>query len=174
MIKKVNIDQDIKETDQDKNYHDTYFESGHILLKIWQTIVMILGWIAFFTPCVITGATYLAYLTHGRYGHYFWRYSEGFDMVNLVIILLVFALGMIAVFCITFSYVQYQRARGLVTKWPTYDISENKKKRQRAEDFMKERFGTPQARQDVRYYEVEPEQNLGKSQLKDVINGIDE
>ncbi|MCT3602288.1 ABC transporter permease [Lactobacillus acidophilus] len=168
----MNIDKDVEGTNQ--NYRDAYFESGHILLKIWQTIVLIIGWIFFFTPCVITILTYLAYLTRGRYGHYFWYYSEGFDMINLVIILLIFALAMIAVFCISFSYVQYQRAKGLVTKWPMYDISENKNKRQNAENFMTERFGEPQLRQNVRYYEVEPEQNLGKSQLKDVINKEDD
>ena len=171
----MNIDnKNTEEAEEDKNYTDAYFESGHILLKIWQTIILILGWIVFFTPIVITGSTYLAYLTNGKHGHYFWYYSEGFDMINLTIILLIFALAMIAVFCISISYVQYQRAKGLVTKWPMYDISDNKKKRQRAEDFMTKRFGPAEMRQNVRYYEVQPEQNLDKSTFKDVINGKDD
>lgn len=106
----MNIDnKNTEEAEEDKNYTDAYFESGHILLKIWQTIIPILGWIVFFTPIVITGSTYLAYLTNGKYGHYFWHYSEGFHMIKLTIILLIFALAMIAVFCISISYVQYQR-----------------------------------------------------------------
>jgi hypothetical protein len=166
--------QDSQNNEESKNYHDAYFESGHIFLKIWQTIVMILGWLVFFAPCVITGATYLAHLTHGKYGHYFWHYSEGFDMINLTIVLLLFAVAMIAVFCVSISYVQYQRARGLVTKWPMYDIADNKKKRQRAEDFMTKRFGPAELRRNVKYYEVQPEQNLSKSTFKDVINGSEE
>lgn len=167
----MKIKPDSQKNVESKNYHDAYFESGHIFVKTWQTIVLILGWLVFFTPCVITGATYLAYLTHGKYGHYFWLYSEGFDMINLTIVLLLFALAMISVFCIAISYVQYQRARGLVTKLPMYDIADNKRKRQRAEDFMIKRFGPAKMRRHVKYYEVQPEQNLDKSTFKDVING---
>lgn len=170
----MKIDSDSKNPEQNKNYHDAYFEHGHILLKIWQTLLMLLSWVVFFAPCVITGATYLAYRTNGKHGHYFWHYSEGFAQINLVLVLLTFALGMIAVFCLAIGYVQSRRSKGLVTKWPMYDILENKKQSQRAETFMTKRFGPAEKRQQVRFYEVEPEQNLENSQLKDVIDGVDE
>ena len=38
---------------------------------------------------------------------------------------------------------------------------------------MTKRFGPAKKRQNVRYYEVQPEQNLDKSMFKDVINGKD-
>lgn len=39
---------------------------------------------------------------------------------------------------------------------------------------MTKRFGPAEKRQQVRFYEVKPEQNLENSQLKDVIDGVDE
>ncbi|MGN1272726.1 MAG: ABC transporter permease [Lactobacillus sp.] len=156
---------------EDKNYTDKYFEKGHIWLKIWQTFLMILGWIAFFSPCVITTMTYIAHLTHGRYGYYFWHYSEGFEEINFLLVILCFAVAMIAVFCIAIGYVQRKRADGLITKWPTYDIAQDKIKRQRIEDFITERFGPEEMRHEVRFYSVKPEQNLDKDVFKDVTNG---
>ncbi|KRL90154.1 hypothetical protein [Lactobacillus kalixensis] len=153
----------------ENNYYDSYFEKGHIWLKIIQTIVMIFSWIVFFLPCIITTLTYIAHQTHGRYGYYFWHYSEGYDMINLLLVILLFAVAMIAVFCISFGYVQAQRARGLVTKWPMYNVKENMEKRQRIEDYMEARFGNIEYRHSVRNYTVKPEQNIAKDVFKNVI-----
>ena len=75
-----------------------YFEHGHWGIKVRQTLVALICWLTLFTPIVITSATYLAYLTHGRHGHFFWHYTEGFQELNFLVIFLTFALGMIAVF----------------------------------------------------------------------------
>lgn len=156
---------------EQRNYRDKYFERGHWKLKIWQTLIMLLSWLVLIIPIAITTATYLAYLTHGRHGHYFWYYAEGFQELNFLIIFLTFALGMVAVFCLTMSYIQTQRAHGLVDKWPMFDINKNRWERAAAEKFMKKRFGKREQREQLQRFTVKPEQNLSKNQLRDVING---
>lgn len=156
---------------KNKSYRDKYFERGHWKLKIWQSLIMLLSWLVLITPIAITSATYLAYRSHGRHGHYFWHYAEGFQELNFLVVFLTFALGMIAVFCLTMGYIQTQRAHGLVNKWPMFDIKKNRWERAAAEKFMEKRFGYRQSREQRRYFTVKPEQNLGKNQLHDVING---
>lgn len=114
------------------NYHDKYFERHHWLLKIWQTLIMLLGWVVLFIPIFITSATYLAYRTNGRHGHFFWHYKEGFQELNFLMVFLLFALGMISVFCLTMGYVQTQRMKGLTTKWPMFDITKSNLQQKRA------------------------------------------
>lgn len=83
---------------------------------------------------------------------------------------MLFALGMIGVFCITMGYIQAQRTRGLTTKWPMFDINKSHLQRQRAESFMTKQFGDPEMRTNTRNFVVKPEQNLTKNQLRDIVN----
>lgn len=153
-----------------KSYRDRYFEKGHWGMKIWQTAIMLLSWVVLIVPIVITSATYLAYRSHGHRGHFFWYYSEGFQELNFLIIFLTFSLGIVAVFCFTMGYIQIQRSRGLVEKWPMFDMTKNQWERRTAEKFMEKRFGNEAKRQSLRNYSVAPEQNLSKNQLKKIIN----
>ena len=77
------------------NYHDMYFEHHHWLLKIRQTLIMLLSWCILLIPIIITISTYLAYRTNGHQGHFFWYYAEGFRELNFLVIILLFALGII-------------------------------------------------------------------------------
>ena len=152
------------------NYHDMYFEHHHWLLKIRQTLLMLLSWCIFLIPIIITTSTYVAYQTNGHHGYCFWYYAEGFRELNFLVIILLFALGMIGVFCITMGYIQAQRTRGLTTKWPMFDINKSHLQRQRAESFMTKQFGDPEMRTNTRNFVVKPEQNLTKNQLRDIVN----
>lgn len=163
-----------KPVQEHANYRDKYYEKGHWGLKVWQTILVVLSWLLFLTPCLVTILTYWAHLTNGRHGFYFWHYREGFQELNFLMIFLTFALGMIAVFCLTSSYIQKQRHRGLVTKWPMFNISENRLGHRRAEAFMTNRFGDEKSRQAVSYYVVTADKNLSNNQLKKVISGEEE
>ena len=152
------------------NYHDMYFEHHHWLLKIRQTLLMLLSWCIFLIPIIITTSTYVAYQTNGHHGYFFWYYAEGFRELNFLVIILLFALGMIGVFCITMGYIQAQRTRGLTTKWPMFDINKSHLQRQRAESFITKQFGDPEMRTNTRNFVVKPEQNLTKNQLRDIVN----
>ncbi|WP_373841725.1 ABC transporter permease [Limosilactobacillus sp.] len=152
-----------------RNFYDDFFERGHWWLKIRQVLVALLCWLIFIIPCYVTIMTYRAHLTHGRHGFFFWRYWEGFQEIDFLIVFLTFALGMIAVFCLAVGFIQNQRRHGLVEKWPMIDLDENQRKIDAAENFMTKRFGPAKKRHAVRYYVVQPEQNLTKNQLKTII-----
>lgn len=152
------------------NYHDMYFEHHHWLLKIRQTLIMLLSWCILLIPIIITISIYLAYRTNGHQGYFFWYYAEGFRELNFLVIILLFALGMIGIFCITMGYIQAQRTRGLTTKWPMFDINKSHLQRQRAESFITKQFGDPEMRTNTRNFVVKPEQNLTKNQLRDIVN----
>lgn len=153
------------------NYHDKYFEHGHWLLKIRQTLLMLFSWVLFFLPILITGATYLAYRTHGRRGWAFWHYTEGIQELDFLLIFLTFADGVIAVFCLSLGFIQMIRTRGLTNNWPMFDFNQNARKARRAERVMTKRFGNKQFRQQQRYYSVRAEQNLQNNQLNKIVNG---
>lgn len=157
-----------------RNYRDDFFERGHWWLKIRQVLVTLLCWVIFVIPCYITIKTYTAYLTNGRHGHFFWHYREGFQELDFLIIFLLFAMGMIAVFCLAIGFIQNQRRHGLVEKWPMIDLAENQRKIKASERFMAKRFGPPVKRHAVRHYVVKPEQNLEKNQLKTIIEKKEE
>lgn len=151
------------------NYFDAFFTRQHLTLKIRQTIVMLLSWLILLVPIVITTSTYIAYRTKGRLGHYFWHYHEGFQELNFLLVFLLFAIGMVSVFCLALGYIQKQRIQGLTSKWPMFNVGENTVKQARAEQFMTRRFGERAVRINVQRTVIAPEQNLSKNQLKEVI-----
>lgn len=152
------------------NYHDQFYERGHWLLKVRQSLVVLLVWSLLAIPIIITGLTYWAYITDGRHGHYFWHYAEGFQELNFLMIFLLFALGITIVFCLTMAYVQTQRSNGLVDKWPLFDTSEEQADLEMAETFMDGRFGPAESRHNVDKYTVKAAQNLAKDELNQAIH----
>lgn len=85
----------------------------------------ILCWLALLVPCVVTIGTYLAYITDGRRGIYFWHYLEGFSELDLLIILL-FIIGLaMAIFCLLVGGIQKRRRKRVLEKKPQYDIQES-------------------------------------------------
>lgn len=151
------------------SYQDAFFNHGNCRLKIRQIIITLVCWIIFLVPCWITLMTYWAHLSHGRHGHFFWRYPAGFQEIDFLIIILAFALGIIAVFCLAVGFIQNQRRHGLVEEWPMINLKENQRKMETANNFMARRFGPVKKRQQVRYYVVKPEQNLANNQLKEIV-----
>lgn len=151
------------------NYFDKYFTRHHLLLKIRQTIVMLFSWVILLVPIFITTSTYIAYRTNGKMGHFFWHYREGFQELNFLMAFLLFAVGMVCVFCLTMGYIQKQRIQGLTSKWPMFNVGESSLKQRRAEQFMTHRFGDAKVRTGVKYTTIAPKQNLTKNQLKEVI-----
>ncbi len=49
--------------------------------------------------------TYVAHLTRGRYGWFFWHYPEGMMTIAFLLTVLAFACGMIAVFCLASAFI---------------------------------------------------------------------
>lgn len=96
--------------DRQQLYTDKYFESGHWLLKIWQTIIAILGWLAVILPITITVTSF----------------------------------------------------------WASFNPINQRKRKDTIDNFIDNRFGSQEFRENVKTYTVQPEQNLDTHQIQDL------
>ena len=147
-------------------HKDYYFAKKHIFIKIWQTVVAFLCWILMLIPCVVTISSYLAYLTRQTKGFYFWHYLEGFRELSRLLIFLLFVSGMMAVFCLTVSFIQNQRRNNLTEKWPMYDMKKSNLNQRKVNILATRKFGTVSFRQNIPFYVVKAKQNFAKNELK--------
>lgn len=153
-----------KEKNPQQLYTDKYFESGHLLLKIRQTIVAILGWVAVIVPIVITVTSFWASF-NPKIPH-IWSYHEGIFEIKFIGIILIFAWAMTTIFSIGMTIIQNRKRARVVEQWPTFNPINQKKRKQTIDDFIDQRFGNQEFRENVRTYDVQPEQNLETHQIQ--------
>lgn len=162
------------EDGQASTYQDDYFARRHWGRKSWQTLVAILCWLVLLVPCVVTIGTYLAYITDGQRGYYFWHYREGFSELDLLIILL-FCIGVgMAIFCLVVGGIQNRRRKRVLEKGPMYDVPASDRQVERAEQLAAAHFGPRHSQYNAHYYTVKPAQNFAKDDLKDTIKHDEE
>ncbi|CAJ1182373.1 hypothetical protein [Companilactobacillus nantensis] len=154
----------MKEKNQQQLYTDKYFESGHILLKIRQTIVAIIGWFAVIIPIVITVTSFWASF-NPKIPH-IWSFSEGIYEIKFIGIILVFAWVMTVIFSTGMTIIQNRKRARVVEQWPTFNPIDQKKRKQTIDDFIDQRFGDQEFRENVRSYDVQPEQNLETHEIQ--------
>ncbi|AVK63681.1 hypothetical protein C5Z26_05985 [Lactobacillus sp. CBA3606] len=145
-------------------YTDAYFEKGHWGLKIWQTLVALIGWAAVIIPITITIISFWS--TYDRRIPQIWSYQEGIFEIKFIGILLLFSFVLTALFAVSMTIIQNRKRNRVVEQWPTFNpINQNKRKKALAA-FMDERFGDAESREKTRYYQVKPEQNLDTNQIQ--------
>lgn len=154
----------MNEKDRQQLYTDKYFESGHLWLKIRQTIVAILGWLAVIIPIAITVTSFWASFDP-RIPH-IWSYHEGIFEIKFIGIILLFAWAITTIFSIGMTIIQNRKRARLVEQWPTFDPINQKKRKQTIDKFIDHRFGDQEFRENVRTYDVQPEQNLETHQIQ--------
>lgn len=164
---KKNPPENQKDTsDRQQLYTDKYFESGHWFLKIWQTIIAILGWLAVILPIVITVTSFWASF-NPKIPH-IWSYSEGISEIKFIGVLLLFSAIMATIFSITMTLIQNRKRDRLVEQWPTFNPINQKKRKDTIDNFIDHRFGSQEFRENVKTYDVQPEQNLDTHQIQDL------
>ncbi|AEJ23256.1 hypothetical protein WKK_01910 [Weissella koreensis KACC 15510] len=156
--------------DQQYGFTDEYFSKGKWLLKIRQTIIALFSWICVIVPSYITIATFTSHLTKGKYGHAFWKYSEGIDEIWFLIYLLLFAATVTFIYATSMTIIQNFRREGTIEKWPTFDSIDDINKKQLSDGFMNKRFGSRALRHNIRYFDVQPEQNLEDNELPNYLH----
>lgn len=154
MTNKKNDEQQISQ----QLYTDLYFSSGHWLLKIGQTLVALFGWLCVFIPIIITGLSYLGV----RYGYFkpIWRYTEGIFEIRFISVVLFFLASVALIFSVSMTIIQDRKRDRLVEQWPTFNPINQKARETELDQFMRQRFGSDEFRQNVRNYRVESDQNL--------------
>jgi len=165
---RINLENKTKTKDNQNQqlYTDKYFESGHIFLKIWQTFVAILGWLAVIIPIVITVTSFWASF-NPRIPH-LWSYPEGITEIKFIGALLVFGFIMTVIFAVTMTLIQNRKRDRVVEQWPTFNPIDQKERKKTIDDFIDKRFGDQEFREHARTYDVQPEQNLGTHEIQDL------
>jgi len=154
-----------KKTDNKQQlYTDKYFEKGHLLLKIWQSIIAILGWIAVIIPVVITVTSFWASF-NPKIPH-LWTYKEGIYEIQFIGVLLIFSFVMSAIFSVSMTLIQNRKRDRLVEQWPTFNPINQNKREKTISTFIDKRFGSKEFRENVKTYDVQPEQNLDTDQFQ--------
>jgi len=153
-----------KDEDKQQLYTDKYFEKGHWLLKIWQTIIAILGWLAVIIPIVITVTSFWASF-NPKIPH-IWSFREGIYEIKFIGIILLFAFVMTAIFSMGMTIIQNRKRDRVVEQWPTFNPINQKKRKKTIDDFIDGRFGDQEFRENVRSYDVQPEKNLETHQIQ--------
>ncbi|MFC6181574.1 hypothetical protein [Lactiplantibacillus daowaiensis] len=145
-------------------YTDAYFEHGHWGLKIWQTFVGLIGWIAVIIPIMTTVLSFWS--LYDRRIPRVWAYHEGIFEIKFIGIILLFAFVATSLFAVTMTIIQNRKRDRLVEQWPTYNPINQKKRQQALAQFMDDRFGDADFREHTRYYQVKPAQNLDTDQIQ--------
>ncbi|WP_338232628.1 hypothetical protein [Companilactobacillus muriivasis] len=154
----------MKEKNRQQLYTDKYFESGNLWLKIRQTIVAIIGWLAVIVPIVITVTSFWASF-NPKIPH-IWSFREGIYEIKFIGIILLFAFVMTAIFSMGMTIIQNRKRDRVVEQWPTFNPINQKKRKKTIDDFIDGRFGDQEFRENVRSYDVQPEQNLETHQIQ--------
>jgi len=153
-----------KNNSKQQLYTDKYFEHGHWLLKIWQMLVSIIGWVAVIIPIAITVTSFWASYD-SRIPH-IWSYHEGIFEIKFIGVILLFAWVMTAIFSISMTIIQNRKRDRLVEQWPTFNPIDQKKRQETIDNFIDQRFGDQEFRENVRNYDVQPEQNLETNEIQ--------
>lgn len=147
-----------KKNDTQQLYTDKYFEKGHWFLKLWQTLIAIIGWIFVIVPIAITVTSFWASF-NPKIPH-LWSYNEGITEIKFIGIVLLFCFVMSGIFSISMTLIQNRKRDRLVEQWPTFNPIDQKKRKKTLDDFIDNRFGDKEFRENARTYDVQPEQNL--------------
>ncbi|WP_334329204.1 hypothetical protein [Companilactobacillus sp. HBUAS59699] len=154
----------MKDKNRQQLYTDEYFEKGHLLLKIRQTIIAIIGWLAVIIPIVITVTSFWASFDP-KIPH-LWSFKEGIYEIKFIGIILVFAWVMTMIFSIGMTIIQNRKRDRVVEQWPTFNPINQKMRKETIDNFIDKRFGDQEFRENVRSYDVQPEQNLETHQIQ--------
>lgn len=166
-----------KKQDRQQLYSDAYFEKGHWGLKIRQTLIGLLGWICVFVPVIITVLSFWA--SYNPKIIHLWSYNEGIFEIKFIGVLLLFAFVLVSLFAVGMTIIQNRKRDRVVEQWPTFNPINQRKRETQLGKFMDERFGDQEFRENVRHYQVKPEQNLDTDQIHQLyeqhdLNDLDE
>ncbi len=148
----------LKKNDKQQLYTDDYFEKGHWLRKIFQTLIALIGWFCVIIPIVITVTAFWANF-NPKIPH-LWSYAEGILEIRFIGVILFFAFVMSGIFAISMTIIQNRKRDRLVEQWPTFNPINQRRREDTLAKFIDHRFGDQEFRENVRTLDIQPEQNL--------------
>ncbi|MEO1772010.1 MFS transporter [Candidatus Enterococcus ferrettii] len=145
---------------------DSYYEKGHLGLKIVQFIVAIIGWILVILPFIWV----LSPLLFGNLARRFnlFTYVEELQTLKFLLIFLTIAFFVILVLSVILTIWNNYRFNHLLQRKEMYDVERVKKRNQLLSDDFEKRFGPKKERESTCYYLVKEEQNLDAHYVRDL------
>lgn len=155
---------------------DKYFSKGNYWLKIWQTLVALLGWMIVVLPFIWVIWVFFP-LTRPERAKDFFLYAFLSEKKMLYFLIGFFVLIFFS-FLITLFVLTRWNNRNLhkkVNESFEYEDEELEKRQELLEEMYTERFGTKEERETVRFYSVSAEQNLDTTFIADLYkeNGVE-
>ncbi len=139
--------------------HDPYFEKGHWIFKIRQTILTILAWIVLLVPVYWTFSA-TVFITKSFKGT-IWSVNQGRDMFYSFARFLGGAFIVLFIITLSFTFYNNYYTKHHVKKHAIYDENRLLERREAIKDFYTQEFGERSIRRNqIRYYSVNPQQNF--------------
>ncbi|MCV3161099.1 hypothetical protein OHD86_01980 [Enterococcus faecium] len=155
---------------------DKYFSKGNYWLKIWQTLVALLGWMIVVLPFIWVIWVFFP-LTRPERAKDFFLYAFLSEKKMLYFLIGFFVLIFFSFLITSFVLTRWNN-RNLhkkVNESFEYEDEELEKRQELLEEMYTERFGTKEERETVRFYSVSAEQNLDTTFITDLYkeNGVE-
>lgn len=155
---------------------DKYFSKGNYWLKIWQTLVALLGWMIVVLPFIWVIWVFFP-LTRPERAKDFFLYDFLSEKKMLYFLIGFFVLIFFSFLITSFVLTRWNN-RNLhkkVNESFEYEDEELEKRQELLEEMYTERFGTKEERETVRFYSVSAEQNLDTTFIADLYkeNGVE-
>ncbi|MBJ7688432.1 hypothetical protein HAU32_05510 [Weissella confusa] len=125
-----------------------------------QVALVIIAWLCVVTPIMIVVSNYTAHVVMTV-------------EVQYLSSLLGFVFAVVASFSVAMTIVQRRRRAKILSQHQTFDNALQNKKRETLERYMTANFGDVTTRQNVRYYEVAPHQNMTPQTTQDLFKEND-
>lgn len=137
---------------------DAYFKKGHHSLKIFQTIIAILSWLAVLVPFIWIALPFI-FPNNTKLKH-FLVYKDELQLLKFLEIFLGIAFATILVVYILLTIWNNHRFKTLLQKATQYDEDQLAIRRQLLKEEYDKRFGPEEFRKEVCFYSVKEEQNF--------------
>lgn len=146
--------------------NDQYFEPGHWVLTIWQSVLTALAWLVVILPFVWLAIPF--FMPKWAVRLKFRTYFEEMMTFKFLRLFLLIAVVLVIVFSIILTIRNNHCFKHLISKEVLHDEEQLAVRRQALETFYDERFGSKEFRESVRFYSVKEEQNLETDTIKNL------
>lgn len=145
---------------------DPYYEKGHLGIKIFQTIVAIIGWVLVVLPFIwVLSPIFLGNIAK-RFNLF--TYVEELQTLKFLLIFLTIAFFSILILFVSLTIWNNYRFGHLLQKKAMYNTERVEKRRQLLDTDFEKRFGPRAEREAVCYYLVKEEQNLDTHYIREL------
>lgn len=155
----------------DEFIEDTFFEKGHVGLKVRQLLITILAWFGLLLPF---GLVLFPILFFKDKVIVFDAFQTAIRLFQLMDEFLLAAAIFIVIFFLVLTYRNNKRFKNLLQKKKTYDEEILDTRKADLEQYFTENFGPKEEREATKFISIPEEKNMQTSTIRDLYeeNGV--